>query len=82
MPEIRLVAQDTVDPVFFEIELIVALLVGQHQDDQHAHRHSRSQPGDIDKGEYLVLQDVPEPGLEIVEKHTQRIGGEKIIRPE
>ena len=53
-----------------DIELVMTLLIRKHEDDQHANRHRRSQPRDIDKGKYLVLQEIPEPGLEIVEKHN------------
>jgi hypothetical protein len=38
MPVIRPVAKDAIDTILFDVELIMAFLIGHHQNDQHAYR--------------------------------------------
>ena len=75
MTKIRPVTKDAINTIFFLIEPIVTSLIGKHQHDQHGHRHRRGEPEDIDGGKYFVLQEIPDPGFEIVEEHIKGLCG-------
>ena len=52
------------------MELVHILLILYPKEDQHAAGHAQAQARDIDQREYLVPDQIPPGGLEIIFKHT------------
>jgi virulence-associated protein VagC len=69
LPRVAGFGQHAVDAVAVGVELVVTPLVGQHEDDEQAHRHGRGQPEHVDEREHFVLEEVPDSYFQVVVEH-------------